>query len=36
MRVAADDDVGGRSGEQLPELVVGDARVDPGTVVRAG
>jgi hypothetical protein len=34
--MAADDDVGAASGQQRPELLVGEARFDPGTVVGSG
>ena len=36
MSMAADDQLGVGSGEQLPELLIGDARIDSRTVVGAG
>ncbi len=36
MSMAADDKVSIGSGEQLPELLIGDARVDPRAVVCPG
>jgi hypothetical protein len=36
MSVAADDDVGGGSGEQWPELVIGDVGFDSRAVVGPG
>jgi hypothetical protein len=36
MGMAADDDIGAAADQQRPELLVGEAGLDPGTVVGSG